>query len=84
MNSEQRTKIIRRYAIAYFSLLGIFGAFAIVSIAQGAGWRPAMAGMPLYVILFGGITFQLVRELLALRSRDNYKAKDDGDKEDER
>lgn len=30
----------------------IFCAFAIVSVAQGAGWRPALAGMPLYAIIF--------------------------------
>jgi hypothetical protein len=39
------------------------GAFAIASEMKGAGWRPALAGMPLYVTLFVAITYRLVTEI---------------------
>lgn len=67
MKTKQRTLLVRRYIRAYLSLIGIIAAFVGVSMAQGAGWRPALAGMPLYVILFAGITYQLVKEILALK-----------------
>lgn len=60
----------QRYIKAYLSLLGIVAAFVGVSMAQGAGWRPALAGMPLYVILFVAITYKLVKEIVASRKRE--------------
>lgn len=44
-----------------------------VSLAKGAGWKPMLAGMPVYITFFVGITYQLVKELRALnreKSRD--------------
>jgi hypothetical protein len=59
----------RRYATAYLSLIGIIAAFVVVSVAQGAGWKPALAGMPLYIVVFLGITYQLIREIVKLRKQ---------------
>lgn len=67
MRNDQKQALLRRYTKAYLSLAGIIGAFAAVSLAKGAGWKPALAGMPLYVTVFVGITYQLVKELRALR-----------------
>lgn len=66
MNGE-RDKLVRLYSKAYLSLLGIIAAFIVVSIAQGAGWRPALAAMPLYVTLFVVISFKLIKDVMRLR-----------------
>ncbi len=60
---DDKTRIVRRYTKAYLSAIGVAGAFVLVSEMNGAGWRPALAGMPLYVTLFLGITYQLVKEV---------------------
>jgi membrane protein implicated in regulation of membrane protease activity len=70
MKSKEASSLMRRYIKAYLSLLGIVAAFISVSMAQGAGWKPALAGMPLYVILFVAITYRLVREIVASRRRE--------------
>ncbi|WP_213304752.1 hypothetical protein [Paraburkholderia sacchari] len=70
MKSKEAASMTQRYIKAYLSLLGIVAAFVGVSMAQGAGWRPALAGMPLYVILFVAITYKLVKEIVASRKRE--------------
>lgn len=67
MQMDTKRSLVRRYVKAYVSLLGIIAAFAGVSLAKGAGWKPALAGMPLYVTVFAGITYQLLKELRALK-----------------
>lgn len=69
MKSGQEAQLIRRYIKAYLALLGVIFAFVVVSMAQGAGWRPALAGMPLYVTLFVAISYRLARELMTLRRK---------------
>ncbi|NVH73042.1 hypothetical protein FSB08_10745 [Paraburkholderia sp. JPY432] len=66
MKNEWR-KLLRLYIKAYLSLAGIVAAFLGVSIVQGAGWRPALAGMPLYVTLFIAISFKLIRDIFKLK-----------------
>jgi hypothetical protein len=67
---DSKPSLVRRYVKAYLSLVGIIAAFASVSLAKGAGWRPALVGMPLYVTVFIGITYQLIKELRVL-NREN-------------
>lgn len=64
---RQFRKLIKRAVIAYLGALGIVALALVISIAHGSGWKPALAGMPLYVTLFAGITYQLVKELRALK-----------------
>ncbi|MXN77786.1 hypothetical protein GR157_23950 [Burkholderia sp. 4701] len=64
---EKKRALCWRFGKAYLSLAGIIGAFVTVSMVQGAGWRPALAGTPLYVTVFGGITYQLIKEWRALK-----------------
>ena len=66
---DEKAKLIRLYVKAYLSLAGIVVAFVIVSIAQGAGWRPALSGMPLYVTLFAAITFKLIMDILRIAKK---------------
>ena len=69
MVDEERQALYRRFGKAYLSLFAIIGVFVVVSMVQGAGWRPALAGMPLYVTVFGGITYQLIKEIRALKRK---------------
>jgi hypothetical protein len=61
--SDDKARIFRRYTKAYLSAVGVAGAFVLVSEMRGAGWRPALAGTPLYATLFLGITYQLVKDV---------------------
>ena len=54
--------MLKRALIAYFGAIGIVILAVAISVVHGSGWRPALAGMPLYVTIFGGITYQLVKE----------------------
>jgi len=67
--AQQSKKLIRRALIAYTGAIGVVVVALVVSISHGAGWKPAMAGMPLYVILFGGITYQLIKEFRTLKRK---------------
>jgi NhaP-type Na+/H+ or K+/H+ antiporter len=62
--------IMRSALIAYSGAVGVVCVAAAVSISYGSGWRPALAGMPLYVILFAGITYQLIKEVVALKKQE--------------
>ncbi|WP_226383511.1 hypothetical protein [Burkholderia mayonis] len=65
--SQARRKLLKRAVIAYSGAVGIVAVAVVISLANGAGWRPALAGMPLYVTVFGGITYQLFKEWRALK-----------------
>ncbi|WP_455313768.1 hypothetical protein [Caballeronia sp. KNU42] len=69
MNKQGRAlkKIIKRAIVAYSAAVGIIALALVISIKHGSGWKPALAGMPLYVTLFVGITYQLIKELRALK-----------------
>lgn len=70
MTRKGRNDLIRRYTIGYLSILGIFLAFAIVSIGNGAGWRPALSGTPAYVSLLVLMTYNLLRDIYRIRVRE--------------
>lgn len=65
--AQQFKKLMKRAALAYSGAIGIVALALAISIGHGAGWKPALAGMPLYVTIFVAITYQLVKELRALR-----------------
>jgi hypothetical protein len=60
---DDKIGIVRRYLKAHVSAISVVGAVVLVSEMQGADWRPALAGMPLYVTLFLAITYQLVKDV---------------------
>jgi NhaP-type Na+/H+ or K+/H+ antiporter len=70
---QQRKKLIIRALVAYSGVMGVIAVALLISISHGAGWRPAMAGMPLYIILFGGITYQFVKETMILKRRERER-----------
>ncbi len=73
--AEQLRSLIKRALMAYSGAVGIGALAIVISITHGSGWKPALAGMPLYVILFAGITCQLVKEWRALKRKDQNREK---------
>jgi hypothetical protein len=70
MQSEKRT-IRKRYLKAYLSLAAMMGFTAAVSVVQGSDWKILLVGMPLFLIFFCGISYQMVKDLKALRRRES-------------
>jgi hypothetical protein len=67
MESRVRRRFIVRYVKAYFSVFAVVAVVIAISELRGAGWRPALAGMPMYVSLFALVTYAMLRELRQLR-----------------
>lgn len=61
--SKKRRTIYKKFSIGYMCLLCLPLMFLVVSLAKGAGWKPIIGGLPVYVTIFVGITYQLIKEL---------------------
>lgn len=78
--AQQSKKLILRALTAYVGAIGVVAVALVISVSRCSGWRPALAGMPLYVILFGGVTYQLIKEFRKLKKeRDHSTAKGSSD-----
>lgn len=67
MEGQVRRRFIVRYVKAYFSVFAVVAVVVAISELRGAGWRPALAGMPMYVSLFVLVTYAMLREVRKLR-----------------
>jgi hypothetical protein len=53
MSYTPKTKpLYKRFAIGYSGILGMVLAALGFSIAQGAGWKPVLVGLPVYLTFF--------------------------------
>jgi fatty acid desaturase len=59
--------IFARFLKAYLSLAAMIAFILTVSLANGAGWRVLLVGLPLFLVFFVGITYQLIKEIRALK-----------------
>ncbi|ANB70948.1 hypothetical protein [Paraburkholderia phytofirmans] len=59
--------LMKRALIAYSGAVGIVVFALAISIGHGAGLKPLLILMPLFFILFGGVTYQLIKELRELK-----------------
>ncbi|WP_217589077.1 hypothetical protein [Burkholderia sp. GbtcB21] len=66
MNDARINKITIRYIKAYISLAAVISFFVAISLAKGAGWRPLLIPLPLFILLFIGITYQFLKERRAI------------------
>lgn len=83
MNYSVRSKALyRRFAIGYFGILGMVLVALIFSIAQGAGWKPMLVGLPVYLTFFVAVTYQFIKELRALK-REEQNAESPADKDEQ-
>ncbi|WP_412023907.1 hypothetical protein [Burkholderia cepacia] len=64
---SKRKALLRRFVVGY---LGIFGMVVIAlafSLLQGAGWKPVLTGVPIYLTFFVVVTYQFIKELRGLK-----------------
>ena len=74
MEKKKKQGLVSRYAKAYLSLLAIVGFFAGISLSKGAGWKPLLIPLPVFLLLFVGITYQLIKDV---RSRERKESTDE-------
>lgn len=67
MESKVKREFTVRYVKAYVSVLAVAGAVLVISELSGAGWRPVLAGVPLYAALIVLVTYAMIREFLSLK-----------------
>ena len=67
---SKRKSLYRRFAIGYFGILGMILVALTFSVAQGAGWKPIIVGAPVYVTFLVAVTYQFIKELRALRQKE--------------
>jgi hypothetical protein len=65
--SKKRRLLYQRFLLGFSCLLAIPLMVVMVSLAKGAGWKPLVPGLPIYLTLFGGAIYQFVKELRALK-----------------
>lgn len=63
-------KLIKRAITAYAGGVGMVVFALAISVSHGAGAKPLLILLPLFVIVFGGITYQLIKEIRALKRKD--------------
>lgn len=69
MNASSKKAFLFKYAKAYVSVFAM--VFVVVGISEweGAGWRPALAGLPLYLTFFVLVTYSAVKDRRALTGK---------------
>lgn len=72
--ARKRKALYRKFLIGYLSLLGVPAVFLAFSIYKGAGWAGIVPGVPVYLTLLGAATYQFVKELRALKQREEVRA----------
>ena len=73
---DEKRRIMVRFLKAYLSLVTMMVFAVVVSIAKGSGWKILLVGLPLFLIFFLGISYQLLKEIRTLerqRFADNEK-----------
>jgi uncharacterized membrane protein YoaK (UPF0700 family) len=66
MNEQrERRKLAKQAIVAYAGGTGMVVFAAAISIAHGKGLKPLLILLPLFLFVFGGITYQLIKEMRA-------------------
>jgi hypothetical protein len=63
-------RLIKRAITAYSGGVGMVVFALAISLSHGAGLKPLLILLPLFVIVFGGITYQLIKGIRALKRKD--------------
>ena len=69
MMRDEKRLIAKRFLKAYLSLGAMMGFTVAVSIAKASDWKILLVGIPLFLIFFCGISYQLAKEIRALKRR---------------
>lgn len=60
-------KIVKSAIIAYLGGIGMVLFPLAISIYHGKDWKVLLILLPLYIIVFGGITYQMIKDIRALK-----------------
>ncbi|WP_107938078.1 hypothetical protein [Burkholderia sp. MSMB0856] len=67
--NDQR-KLVKRAIVAYSGAIGMVAFSAAISLSHKAGLRPLLILLPLFILVFGGITYQFAKEWLSIKRGD--------------
>ncbi|CAG4926257.1 hypothetical protein [Paraburkholderia gardini] len=68
MNSiDEKASLVHRAMLAYIGASGIPVSVFLISLAKHAGWKPVLIGLPVYLIIYGSITYQFIRDRRTLK-----------------
>jgi hypothetical protein len=74
MDKQQELRKIAKSAIlAYLGGVGMVLFAFTISVYHGKGWKPLLVLLPLYIIVFGGIIYQVIKDIRALRQVEPQK-----------
>lgn len=66
----RRRALYRKFLMGCLWLIAIPIMFLILSFYKGAGWAGLVPGMPVYLTLLGGATYQFIKEIRALKQEE--------------
>jgi len=69
--SSERRKIYLRLAVGYLAMALLIIMFLAFSIIQGAGWKPIIVGLPMFLTFFIGVSYYFIKSIHALRRRES-------------
>ncbi|WP_244813747.1 hypothetical protein [Caballeronia sp. Lep1P3] len=65
--SAKRKALYRKFLVGYLCLLAVPLMILGISVSKGAGAAGLVPGIPVYLLVLGGATYQFVKELRALK-----------------
>ncbi|GAB7539862.1 hypothetical protein [Burkholderia sp. 3C] len=71
---SKRKKLYQRFAVGYAGVAGMILVGLGASIAQGAGWKPVLVGIPVDLTFFVAVSYQFIKELRALKNEEREEA----------
>lgn len=78
---KKRRILYRKFFIGYLCLLAVPAMILAFSIYKGAGWTGLVPGIPIYLSLLGGATYQFIKELRALKREEESRGRYPGDEQ---
>jgi len=67
---DERKNIYRRLLAGYLGIALLILLALAFSLAQGAGWKPLIGGLPAYVSLFIVVTYYFIKDIRRQRRRE--------------
>ncbi|WP_207005735.1 hypothetical protein [Trinickia mobilis] len=73
--SMKRKALYRKFLVGYLCLLAVPLMIMAISLHKGAGLAGLVPGIPIYLVLLGGATYQFIKELRTLK-REEQKSEE--------
>ena len=69
-SSHERKKLYKRLLLGYLGVAILVLVALTFSLAQGAGWKPIIAGSPVYLTFFVAVTYHFIKDIRAEKRRE--------------